>query len=103
MEKKSDAEEIVGSYSANGKEAEYVRFFKIEIYDGETKIDPKNTVKVDIRLLDAPETAETELNVVQIAEENAEILEVAEPAEGEEGIHFETDKLDICSVVYCVV
>ena len=53
----------------------YARFFDIEIWANEEKIEPKGNVKVNIKLADAPEEENTGLKVVHFGVDGLEVME----------------------------
>ncbi len=83
-------------------EVSYARFFDIQIWHGEERIEPAADVTVSIRLLDAPEETDG-LTVLHFGKEGLEILESQdEAAEGEGGetvLSFVTDEFSVYTVV----
>lgn len=81
----------------------YARIFDIEIWAGDSKIEPKSNVTVEIRLLDAPEKTELIPHVVHFAEEGTELMELTgKPKSNENNIQFKTDEFSVYSVIYTV-
>ena len=92
------------SVETNG-EGEYARFFDIEIWANDQKVEPAAPVTVDITLADAPLTGE-ELKVVHFDEADGPVVMQTEA--GEEGedeavetakVRFETDGFSVYGVV----
>ncbi|MBQ8994416.1 MAG: fibro-slime domain-containing protein [Oscillospiraceae bacterium] len=59
----------------------YARFFDIEIWSGDTKIEPEGEVSVSILLMDAPKEVESDLTVVHFSEEGVKVMDPVEDAE----------------------
>ena len=91
--------------SDSGKnDMEYARFFDIEIWNGEEKIEPAVDVSVNIRLMDAPQNTDALLRVVHFSQSGPEVMDVTrEEIENEmEEIRFMTDEFSVYSVIYTV-
>ena len=89
---------------ANG-EGEYARFFDIEIWANDQKIEPADAVTVDIALTDAPQTEE-ELKVVHFDEKDGPVVMQTEAAEDSElvaaetaSVRFETSSFSVYGVI----
>ena len=86
-------------------EADYARFFDIEIWADAQKIEPAAPVTVDITLADAPQTGE-ELKVVHFDEANGPVVMQTEAVEASEDevvteaakVRFETDGFSVYGV-----
>ena len=103
-EAEADAEE------SEQPEADYARFFDIEIWADEQKVEPAAPVTVDITLADAPQTTEA-LQVVHFDEADGPVVMQTEA--GEEGedeavteavteaakVRFETDSFSVYAVI----
>ncbi|MBQ6223540.1 MAG: hypothetical protein IJJ44_13110, partial [Solobacterium sp.] len=89
----------------------YARFFDIEIWSGDQKIEPKADVSVNIQLHDAPADTNANPNVVHFAEEGPEVMDIdkteeqvedEESASEAESISFAADGFSVYGVVYTV-
>jgi len=76
----------------------YARFFDIEIWANEQKIQPNNTVSVSIRLADLPEVSNEEITVVHFDEEEGPVV-MATEATAEADVQFETNSFSVYGVV----
>ena len=85
-------------------EEEYTRIFDIQIWNGDEEIEPKAEVRVDIKLLDAPEDEGMSPKVVHFAKDGPEVMAVSLiETEGEENsFSFMTDEFSVYSVTYSV-
>ena len=85
-------------------EEEYTRIFDIQIWKGDEEIEPKAEVRVDIKLLDAPEDEGMSPKVVHFAKDGPEVMAVSLiETEGEENsFSFMTDEFSVYSVTYSV-
>ena len=82
--------------------SDYARIFDIEICADNHKVEPAADVTVNIKLLDAPEDTEATPQVVHFAEDGAELMDLKDKGEEDEGIQFVTDEFSVYSVVYTV-
>ena len=93
----------------NGKSSiTFARFFDIEIWADDGKIEPEGPVTVSILLQDAPKEVEDDLTIVHFAEDGTEIIDKTEQAESifteeelEDGteLNFEADSFSVYGVV----
>ena len=90
-------------------EAAYARFFDIEIWDGEQKIEPAAPVTVSIRLLDAPQESDAVPAVVHFAEAGLDVMDAslttgtAPEGTAETEFKFRTETFSVYGVVYTIV
>ena len=82
-------------------EINFARLFDIELYDGETKIEPSRPVKVTITQNEAIEiTEETTLSIVHFAENGTEVIDdLSANADGTE-ITYQQDSFSVTAVVH---
>ena len=106
-EDEADLEAADEAAEAESEEASattgYAHIFDIQIWAGDQQIEPASDVAVIIKLLDAPEDEDTNLQVVHFGKDGLEVMELAEnnektKAEGTE-LNFATDEFSVYSVV----
>ena len=83
----------------------YAHIFDIQIWAGDQQIEPVSgsAVSVNIKLLDAPDTKDTNLQVVHFGKGGLEVMELIgdeeETRAGETELNFVTDEFSVYSVV----
>ena len=83
----------------------YAHIFDIQIWAGDQQIEPASgsAVSVSIKLLDAPENEDTNLQVVHFGKDGLEVMELAENNDetkaGGTELNFVTDEFSVYSVV----
>ena len=83
----------------------YAHIFDIQIWAGDQQIEPASgsTVSVSIKLLDAPENEDTNLQVVHFGKDGLEVMELAENNDetkaGGTELNFVTDEFSVYAIV----
>ena len=81
----------------------YIRFFDIEIWANDQRIEPKAEVSVTISLADVPQDIPSDLQVVHFAKDGTEVMETKESTRSKDEetfteISFVTDEFSVYSV-----
>jgi len=83
----------------------YAHIFDIQIWAGDQQIEPASgsTVSVSIKLLDAPENEDTNLQVVHFGKDGLEVMELAENNDetkaGGTELNFVTDEFSVYAII----
>ena len=109
MEVTSDGESVDVSDAAGdsvinerAEISDYARFFNIEIWDGEKRIEPVANVSVTIKLRDLPDDEIDDLNVVHFGAGGTEVMKTEihdTEMVGEAQLSFMTDEFSVYAVV----